>query len=93
MTNKSDKFKISRIIILTFFLISIYACSTTRTVNTFLEYHSDKLCKGIKNMTEYFENCKELKTYLKDRLTDTINLKYEVDTLVNEGIPLFFLSR
>ena len=77
-----------KILVLTIFLILTYSCSTTRNTSPFLEYHSEKLCIGIRNMIEYIKNSEELKTYFKNILTDSINLKYEIDTVVTEGVPL-----
>jgi len=44
-------------------------------------------------MTEYIESSEELKTYFKNVLTDSIKLKYEIDTLVKEGVPFPFFVK
>jgi len=82
-----------KILVLTLFLVLTYSCSTTRKTNPFLEYHSEKLCIGIRNMTEYIESSKELKTYFKNVLSDTINLQYELDTVITEGVPFPFFTK
>ncbi len=43
-------------------------------------------------MTNYITNDQEMINYMKDRLTDSINLIYEVDTVVKEGIPFPFFQ-
>jgi hypothetical protein len=85
--------KMRKILVLTIFLLLTYSCSTTRKASPFLEYHSEKLCLGIRNMTEYIKNSEELKTYFKNILTDSINLKYEIDTVVKEGVPFPFFVK
>jgi hypothetical protein len=82
-----------KIIVLTIFLVLTYSCSTTRKTRPFLEYHSEKLCIGIRNMTEYIKNSEELKTYFNNILTDSIHLKYEIDTVVTEGVPFPFFVK
>ena len=44
-------------------------------------------------MTEYIKNSEELKTYFKTILTDSINLKFEIDTVVTEGVPFPFFVK
>jgi hypothetical protein len=82
-----------KILVLTIFLVVTFSCSTTRKTSPFLEYHSEKLCLGLRNMTEYIKNSEELKTYFKTILTDSINLKFEIDTGVTEGVPFPFFVK
>jgi len=82
-----------QILVLTILLVLTYSCSSTRKTSPFLEYHSEKLCIGIRNMTEYIESSKELKNYFKNILSDTINLQYELDTVIIEGVPFPFFVK
>ncbi|ESU21054.1 hypothetical protein FCR2A7T_07180 [Flavobacterium cauense R2A-7] len=68
------------------FCLFILSCSTKKLSTTHSNYHSAKLCVGIKNMINYVENSNELKSFFRGKPGNTI-LEYECDTLVNEGIP------
>ena len=43
-------------------------------------------------MTKYIENSNEVKIYFSDENTSETELKYEVDTLVSEGVSFPFLQ-
>lgn len=68
----------------------LISCSTKKAF--VIEYNSEKLCNGIKNMTKYIENSNEVKIYFSENNTGSTELKYEVDTLVTEGISFPFLQ-
>ena len=60
---------------------------------TVYDYQSPKLCIGIKNMTDFTVNSKELITFFKGSIFENVNLKYECDTLITEGIPIILESQ
>jgi hypothetical protein len=68
----------------------LISCTTKKSF--VIDYNSEKLCKGIKNMTKYIENSNEVKIYFSENNTGSTELKYEVDTLVTEGISFPFLQ-
>ena len=74
-------------IIITLLLIS---CSVKKSF--VIDYNSERLCNGIKNLTKYIENSNEVKIYFSENYTGSTELKYEVDTLVTEGFPFLFLQ-
>ena len=68
----------------------LISCSTKKTF--VIDYNSERLCNGIKNMTKYIENSNEVKIYFSESDTGATELKYEIDTLVTEGISFPFLQ-
>jgi hypothetical protein len=80
------------IILLLFFNFFIIACTTSFKSKP-IKYHSEKLCNGVRNLTEYFEKSQKLKSFFKDVLTDTINLRYKIEEYISEGIPLPFFQK
>lgn len=74
-------------ILITLLLIS---CSAKKSI--VVDYNSERLCNGIKNMTKYIENSNEVKIYFSDENTGVTELKYEVDTLISEGVSFPFLQ-
>ncbi|HLP04239.1 MAG TPA: hypothetical protein VK152_02310 [Paludibacter sp.] len=81
------------ILYVTMLVLTLFSCTTTKKVTNVLEYKSDKLCTGIKNMQELIESSKDLKNHFKDILSDTTKLKYELDTIVTEGVPTMFFDK
>ena len=57
-----------------------------------IDYHSERLCAGIKNISEYVKNSSEIKKYFIENSSGSTELKFEIDTLVTEGISFPFLQ-
>jgi len=57
-----------------------------------IDYHSERLCGGIKNMSEYVKNSSEIKKYFLENSSNSTELNSEIDTLVTEGISFPFLQ-
>jgi len=68
--------------------LSLVSCSVKKSF--IIDYNSERLCNGIKNLTKYIENSNEVKIYFSENNIVTTELKYEVDTLVTEGFPFIF---
>ncbi|WP_447635707.1 hypothetical protein [Flavobacterium microcysteis] len=75
------------LLLLTIVLIS---CSVNK--QNVIDYRSERLCGGIKNMYEYVKNSNDIKDYFLENPLSPIELNCEIDTLVTEGIPFPFLQ-
>lgn len=75
------------LLLLTIVLIS---CSVNK--QNVIDYRSERLCGGIKNMYEYVKNSSEVKDYFFKNPLSSIELNCEIDTLVTEGISFPFLQ-
>jgi hypothetical protein len=73
-------------------LITLLLISCSAKKSFVIDYNSERLCNGIKNMTKYIENSNEVKIYFSENNASSTELKYEVDTLVTEGISFPFLQ-
>ena len=73
-------------------LITLLLISCSAKKSFVIDYNSERLCNGIKNMTKYIENSNEVKLYFSENNIGSTELKYEIDTLVTEGISFHFLQ-
>lgn len=78
--------------IIIFLLISslLISCATYKSI--VIDYNSEKLCNGIENLTNFIENSNDVKSYFLDKNSNSTDLKYEIDTLITEGISFMFLQ-
>ena len=68
----------------------LVSCSAKESL--VIDYNSGRMCNGIRNMTKYIENSNEVKLFFAAYNAEFTELKYEVDTLVTEGISFPFLQ-
>ncbi|MEK8181251.1 hypothetical protein WMW71_12965 [Flavobacterium buctense] len=73
-------------------LINVLLVSCSASKPNIIDYHSEKLCGGIKNMSEYIKNSNEIKAFFLKNPSDSTILKSEIDSLVTEGIVFPFLQ-
>lgn len=64
------------------------SCATKKTI--IIDYHSEKLCDGIKDISKYIENSNEIKNYFLENGIGKLNC--EVNEVVKEGICFPFLQ-
>ena len=79
---------IKKKIIVIILLSILSSCTTKKTIIT--DYNSEKLCNGMKDMSNYIENSNEIKSYFIENGNRKLNC--EVNQLVTEGISFPFLQ-
>jgi hypothetical protein len=77
---------------LSFILFVALTISCSSKKPNVIDYHSERLCNGIKSMTEYVKNSNEIKKYFVENSSNSRELDCEIDTLVTEGISFPFLQ-
>jgi len=90
ISEKPKKLNLKRPFVNVLITLLLISCSAKKSI--VVDYNCEKLCNGIKNMTKYIENSNEVKIYFSEDNTDVTELKYEVDTLVTEGVSFSFLQ-
>ena len=79
---------IKKKIIVIILVCILSSCATKKT--TIIDYHSEKLCGGIKDISNYIENSNEIKNYFLENGNRKLNC--EVGEVVKEGICFPFLQ-
>ena len=64
-----------------FILISTILISCTTKKSFVIDYNSEKLCNGIKNMTKYIENTNEVKMYFSENNTGSTEFLANLNNL------------
>jgi hypothetical protein len=75
-------------VILILLVCILSACATKKTI--IIDYQSEKLCGGIKDISNYIENSNEIKNYFLENGNGKLNC--EVNEIVKEGICFPFLQ-
>lgn len=76
------------LLLFVFSILFLVSCASKNAI--IMDYNSEKLCFGIQNLTKYIESLPEIKEHFLNGNSDKLNLNYEIEELIVEGIPFPF---